>query len=63
MELEKQLRMFKEQSAAEAKEEKISETIRKSKELFLLNEQEQSVHYCEFLLFSQQFPQSYEFHL
>ena len=42
MELEKQLRMLKEQSAVEAKEEKILETIRKSKEIFLLCEQEQS---------------------
>ena len=50
MELEKQLRILKEQSAAEAKEEKISETIRKSKELFLLNELGESVHYFEFLM-------------
>lgn len=50
MELEKQLRMLKEQSTVKAKEEKISETIRKSKEIFLLCEQEQSVHYFEFLI-------------
>lgn len=50
MELEKELRMYKEQRAVAAKEEKISETIRKSKEIFLLCEQEYSIHYFEFLI-------------
>lgn len=47
---EKELLMYKEQSAAEAKEEKIMETVKKSKEIFLLCEQKRSVNYFEFLL-------------
>ena len=50
MELEKELRMYKEQTAVAAKEEKILETIGKSKEIFLLCEQQHSIHYFEFLI-------------
>lgn len=50
MELEKELRLYKEQRAVEVKEEKILETTRKSKEIFLLCEQEHSIHYFEFLI-------------
>lgn len=50
MELEKELQLYKEQRAVAAKEEKILETIRKSKEMFLLCEQEHSIHYFEFLI-------------
>ena len=50
MELEKELRKYKEQSAVVAKEEKVLETIEKSKEIFLLSEQEHSIHYFEFLI-------------
>lgn len=50
MELEKELWMYKEQRAVVAKEEKILETIRKSKEIFLLCEQQHSIHYFEFLV-------------
>ena len=50
MELEKELRMYKEQSAVAAKEEKILETIGKSKELFLVCEQQHPIHYFEFLI-------------
>ena len=50
MELEKELRMYKEQRAVVAKEEKILETIGKSKELFFLCEQQHPIHYVEFLI-------------
>lgn len=50
MELEKELRLYKEQRAVAVKEEKILETTRKSKEMFLLCEQEHSIHYFEFLI-------------
>ena len=50
MELEKELRMYKEQRAVVAKEEKILETIGKSKELFFLCEQQHPIHYFEFLI-------------
>lgn len=50
MELEKEFRRYKEHQKAIAKEEKILETIQKSKEVFLLKEQEYSVHYFEFLM-------------
>ena len=50
MELEKELRLYKEQRAVAVKEEKILDTTRKSKEMFLLCEQEHSIHYFEFLI-------------
>lgn len=50
MNLEKELQMYKAQRAVVAKEEKILETTRKSKEIFLLCEQEHSIHYFEFLI-------------
>ncbi len=50
MELEKELRMYKEQRKVLPKEENILETIEKSKEVFFLGEQEGSVHYFEFLM-------------
>lgn len=50
MELDKQLRMYKERTTVVAKEEKLLETTRKSKEIFLLCEQQHSIHYYEFLI-------------
>ena len=50
MELERELLMYKEQQAVAAKEEKISETIKKSRELFILSEQQHSINYFEFLI-------------
>lgn len=47
--LEKALLMYKERNRSEAREEKILETIRKSKELFFLKEQQHPVSYFEFM--------------
>ena len=50
MELEKALRMYKDQTTVVAKEEKLLETTRKSKEIFLLCEQQHSIQYFEFFI-------------
>lgn len=50
MELEKELRIYKEKKAASVREEHLLETLRKSKEIFLLCEQEHSICYFDFLL-------------
>ena len=50
MELEKALRMYKDQTTVVAKEEKLLETTRKSKEIFLFCEQQHSIQYFEFFI-------------
>ena len=49
-ELEKELQLYKEQNQLAAKEEKIRETIKKSRDVFFEKEQQHSVPYFEFLL-------------
>ena len=50
MELEKAIRMYKDQTTVVAKEEKLLETTRKSKEIFLFCEQQHSIEYFEFFI-------------
>ena len=50
MELEKAIRMYKDQTTVVAKEEKLLETTRKSKEIFLFCEQQHSIQYFEFFI-------------
>ncbi len=50
MELERELRMYKEQRKVVVKEKNILQTIEKSKEVFLLGEQQYSVRYFSFLV-------------
>ena len=49
MNLEEQLMTYKKRIQIELREEKIQETIRKSKETFLVSEQERMLSYHEFL--------------
>lgn len=50
MELERMLKEVKDQVAMSTREEKIIETIQKSKEAFILAEQEQHIGYLEFVI-------------
>lgn len=49
MNLDEQLTTYKKRTQIKSKEEKIQETIRKSKEVFFAAEQERMLSYCEFL--------------
>lgn len=49
-ELKKELQLYKEQNQLAAKEEKIRETIKKSRDVFFEKEQQHSVPYFQFLL-------------